>query len=215
MVKTTVRALTIAIVVIAEASRVVAQAPPTLDDANAHLAAASRAMQQFDASRAPADLRPAIDELTAASNTQVFRRLSAGAFVTQRRTLVAAWAEVLKRIQQSYDPAYDPHSRANWLVWGLPVPEYVHDPQERAAVVAAIKANDEKAKRAGAWHDVMVVDVLAQAILRVVLSQLHKVAPDGAGDDFAALDAILRRAGLSDATRENIDGCTDPFSAPC
>jgi hypothetical protein len=176
---------------------VMAQAPAT-DNVTVHVGAASRSAQAFTRSHAFVDLRAAIDEMVSAGNLPGFQP---DTFVAQRRTLVGGWAHVLKAIKQSYDPTYDPNDRNNWPVWGLTDPQYAKDPQTRAAAVAALAANDQKVKRMSFYHDLHVLDLLAQNTLKVELDQLRRLAPDGTDADVAALDTILQQAGLSSALR--------------
>jgi hypothetical protein len=201
MLTTTTRALCLSALVIAGPARVMAQAPPT-DAVTVHVGAASRAAQAFSRSHSIADLRPAIDEMVSAGNLPGFKP---DTFVAQRRTFVRGWAQVLKVIEQSYDPTYDPNDRNNWPAWGFGDPQYIKDPQMQAAAVAALAANDQKVKRMAFYHDRRVLDMLAQATLKVQLDQLRRVAPDGTDADFAELDAILQQAGLSSALRTKIN----------
>jgi hypothetical protein len=55
------------------------------------------------------------------------------------------------------------------------------------------------------YHDLHVIDLLALNSLKVQLNQLRKFEPDGTDGDFAALDGILKEAGLSNARRLKID----------
>lgn len=195
------RALCLSIFLMAGPVGVRAQTPAT-DNVTAHVGDASRAAQAFSRSHSFVDIRSAIDAMVSAGNLPGFK---SGTFVAQRRTLVGGWAQVLKAIEQSYDPTYDPNDRNNWPVWGLPDPQYIKDPQTRAAAVAALAANDQKVKRMSYYHDLHVLDALAQNTLKMELDQLRRMAPDGTDADFAALDAILQRAGLSSALRTKID----------
>ncbi len=202
MLMTTTRALCFSVLLMAAPVGVMAQVPATTDNVTVHVAVASRAAQAFSRSHSLLDLRPAIDEMVSAGNLPGFKP---DTFVAQRRTLVRGWAQVLKAIEQSYDPTYDPNDRNNWPVWGVPDPQYIKDPQTRAAAVAALAANDQKVKRMSYYHDLHVLDRLAQTTLKVELDQLRRLAPDGTDADFAALDAILQQAGLSSALRTKVN----------
>ncbi len=193
-------ALSLSAFCIVTPAQTLAQTPT--DNVAVHVAAASRAADTFAQSRSLADLRSAIDEMVSAANLPGFK---ATTFVAQRRTLVTGWAQVLKVIEQSYDPSFDPNDRTNWPVWGLPDPRSISDPALRAAAVAANAANDQKVKRISAYHDLHVLDLLAQHTMKFELDRLRTLAPDGTDADFTALDAILRRAGLSSALRTKLD----------
>jgi hypothetical protein len=201
MLETTMRGLCLSVLFMAGPLLVVAQVPAT-DNVTVHVGGASRAAQAFSRSHSLVDLRSAIDEMVSAGNLPGFKP---DTFVAQRRTLVSGWARVLKAIEQSYDPTFDPNDRSNWPVWGLPDSKYIGDSQLRGAAVAALAANDQKVKRMSSYHDVHVLDLLAQNTLKVELDQLRKVAPDGTDADSAALDAILQQAALSRALRTKID----------
>lgn len=174
----------------------------TPDEITVHVSSSSRAVQAFSSSHSLADLRTAVDEMVAAGNLHA---LKPDTFVAQRRTLVRGWGQVFKAIEDSYDPTYDPNDRNNWPAWGLPDPQGVQDPKARAAAVAAITANQQKIKRASYYHDLNVIDLIAQNALKVQLNQFRKVEPDGTDADFAGLDGILQRSGLSHARRMKIN----------
>ncbi|HEY0396318.1 MAG TPA: hypothetical protein VGD01_17675 [Candidatus Elarobacter sp.] len=186
-------------------------ATPMPDEVTAHANTSSRALQAFAHSRSFADLRLAVDEMEAAVNLHA---LKPETFVAQRRTLVRGWAQVLKAIEQSYDPAYDPNDRNNWPIRGLPDPQTIPDPTERARVAAALAANSEKIRRASYYHDLSVIDLRAQTLLKTSLDLFRKVEPDGTPADFAALDGILQQAGLSSTRRTKIDAMFYARSAP-
>jgi hypothetical protein len=131
--------------------------------------------------------------------------LKSQTFVAQRRALVRGWAKVFKTVEQSYDSTYDPNDPHNRIQWGLPDPQYIQDPKARALAVLASAANQQNIKRAGHYHDLMVIDLRAQGLLRVSLDLFRNVEPDGTPPDFAALDGILQQARISSARRTKID----------
>jgi hypothetical protein len=177
-------------------------ATPASDELATHVASSSRALQTFTRSHSFADLSSAVDEMEAASNLHALRP---DTFVAQRRTYVRGWAQVLKAIEQSYDPAYNPNDPNDRPISGLPDPQSIPDPNRRATVAALVAANPQKLARASYYHDLLVIDMRAQALLRVTLDQFRKVEPDGTPPDYAALDGILQQAGLSAARRTKID----------
>jgi hypothetical protein len=177
-------------------------ATPASDEVSAHVDGSSRALQIFARSHSLADLRSAVDEMEAAVNLHA---LKPDNFVAQRRTLVRGWAQLVKTIEQSYDPTYDPNDRNNRPISGLPDPQSIPDPNGRAWAEAALAANSEKIRRASYYHDLLIIDMRAQTELKTSLDLFRKVEPDGTLPDFAALDGILRQAGLSTARRTKID----------
>ncbi|HEY0614742.1 MAG TPA: hypothetical protein VGC96_08875 [Candidatus Elarobacter sp.] len=182
-----------------------------MDEITSHVAGASRSVQAFSRSRSFEYLRSAIREMAAAGN---LRALTPATFVVRRRTLVRGWAEVLKAIEQSYDRTYDPNDPNNRPRLGLPDPRYARDAQARAAAEAAIAANQQKVTRAAYYHDLAIMDMLAEATMKAELAQFRRVEPDGTDADFPALDEILRRAGLSSARRAKIDAMFDAHPGP-
>jgi hypothetical protein len=144
--------------------------------------------------------------------------LTPGNFIATRRTFVRGWAEVLKAIEQSYDPTFDPHNpddipvncvtpplEASGRQLPCTDPKYIVDPKARAAYVDAIAKNDEKNARAMHYTKVLLLDQQAMSSLSLTLDLLRKIAPDGASADFVQLDSILQQVGLSDARRTEID----------
>jgi hypothetical protein len=178
------------------------RATPTSGAFETHIANSSAALQRFAASHSFADLRTAADEMGFAGDVNEFKPQT---FIAQRRTLVRGWANVIRAIEQSYDPTYDPNDPANRLYWGLPDPQSIQDPKVRASAVAALAANQRNIERSAYHRQVWVLDRQAQTGLHLTLDLLRKVEPDGTPSDFAALDGILQQAGISSARRAKID----------
>ena len=181
LTKITTCALCLSAVLLAGPVSAVAQTLAT-DDVTVHTAGASRALQTYSRSHSIGDLRAAVYEMVAAGNLHA---LKPDTFVVQRRTVVRGWAQVLKAIEDSYDPTFDPADPKNRPVWQ-------HATQQQLA-------------RMNHYLDVQHVDMLAQSSLKVQLDQFRKVEPDGTDADFAALDGILQHAGLSSARRMKIN----------
>jgi hypothetical protein len=181
------------------------------DEIAEHVAGSARALQMYARSHAFGDLTAAVDELEAGVNVHL---LEPETFVAQRRTLVRGFTRVLKTIEQSYDPTYDPNDPKSRPKLGLSEFEGSPDPKFRAWVAAEIAANPEKIRRASYYHDLMVIDMRAQTLLKVTLDLLRKVEPSGTPADFDALDGILQQAGLSAARRAKIDAMFYPRLSP-
>ena len=171
----------------------------------------SQALARFASSHSMSDLRSAVDAL---DGTIDIGNLTPENFISTRRAIVGAYARVLKAIEQSYDPTFNPSNPADLpevcvkAPEGLPSctdPMDVKNAQARAAYVAAIQANALKANRAARYQQLYNLDQGAMVGLSMSLDLLRKVAPTNIGPDFAALDGILRQAGLSDARRAKID----------
>jgi hypothetical protein len=179
-------------------------------------ASALQDLQRFKSSHSLEDLKSAVYTMFGATSLDA---LTPENFVTQRRSLVQAYADILKTIEQSYDPTFDPANRndlpQNCIAppreaggHQLPScadPNDLKDPVARATYAAALQANDLKNKRAIRYQQLKNIDDVAMSNLSATLDLLRSVAPDGTGPDFAALDAILRQVGLSDARRTKID----------
>ena len=149
-------------------------ATPSPDETAAHVDAASRALETFARSHDFGDLRSAVDEMVAAGDLRALKRET---FVAQRRTFVRGWARVLKVIEQSYDPTYDPNDQKNWPITGLN-PAWAPTPEERAREEALLAANPEKLRRSYYYFDVAHIDLLAMVTLRVQLGQFSQSRTD-------------------------------------
>ncbi|HEY4440690.1 MAG TPA: hypothetical protein VGN14_09545 [Candidatus Elarobacter sp.] len=148
------------------------------------------------------DLRSAVIEMVGAGDNRDLTKPED--FIEQRRVLVRGWAAVLAVVEQAYDPTYDPNDQSQWPILGLN-PQMIQDPDQRAAEWALVAANDEKVKRASYYHDLRIIDGLAQSSLKAQLAFFRRRAPKGTDADFATLDGIVKDAGLSDALRAKID----------
>jgi hypothetical protein len=140
-------------------------------------------------------------------------------FVEQRRELVWNWAQILKAIQDSYDPNFNPkdfrdlpavcvvpprEANGRQLQCGED-PNAIQDPAARAAYIGALRLNDAKNRRVGYWSQLSRLDDEAMGSLEVRLELLREVAPAGMPSDAATIDRVLQKAGLSDARRKEID----------
>ncbi len=84
-------------------------------------------------------------------------------------------------------------------------PDQVADPSLRAQYAAAVAANDEKRKNSVHYGAVNRLDNEATGLFAATISTLSQIAPAGAGDDFNALDGILRSAGISENRMAKLD----------
>jgi hypothetical protein len=164
----------------------------------ARVTTAMQALQTYPSTHAIVSLKVAIE--------------SPADYVALRRTVVQGWAEILKAIEQSYDPAFDPSNPKDLpntcvlpdlgSVTSNVSPDQIPDPKARAAHEDALQANAVKRQRARQWHDVHMLDQEAMALLR---GHLQTFAAAGAPSDYSALDAILHQAGISSSRRAKID----------
>ncbi|HTX59168.1 MAG TPA: hypothetical protein VMH02_05770, partial [Verrucomicrobiae bacterium] len=154
-----------------------------------------------------------IRTLTSAPDTATIKPKN---IVSGRRTIVRAWAQVLRAIERSYDPTFNPNDPRNMPEECLIPPREpdgtqepscadpndVRDPKARAAYTEAIRANDLKIER---WNNYWSLKDRDDAAMTSLQMQLKLFREESAPPDFAALDRILRQAGLSDARRKEID----------
>jgi len=166
-------------------------------------------LQTYNTTHSFPALKTAIETLFNAVDT---RSVSPSDYVTFRRTVMQGWANILKAIEQSYDPTYDPNNPAdrpnlcvlphNGSVTCNISPDQIQDPKERAKYAAALQANALKLQQSYHFHDVSVLDLLAMGALQM---HLKGFAAAGAPSDYAALDGIFRQAGISSSRMVKID----------
>lgn len=192
-------------------------AAATAGQTDAQIAVALQALQRYDSSGSLSDLTSAVSTMDGTVNLDA---LTPQNFVARRRALVQAWAQILKSIEQSYDPTYNPNDPSNIpqpcvtpppdangaRLPGCSNPNVIQDPSARAKYLAAIEANKQVTQRWNNYWGLVKLDLRAMRVLQMSLQLLQSVAPDGEGADFTALDAIVQQAGISQARRAKIDG---------
>ncbi|HEY0381949.1 MAG TPA: hypothetical protein VGC72_07095 [Candidatus Elarobacter sp.] len=192
-------------------SLLLAAAAPTTnsgDQTESRIVAAMAGFHRFPSSRSIEDLRATSRALFSAIDQRAIRR---GDVLRHRRTVVAAYAQVLQRIDALSDPAFDPSELPSACVAPprepdgrqLPAcadPKDIQDVATRAQYVAAINANSAKIQRRNTQARIYLLGDETANLLELVLSRFRSRAPS----DSVALDEILRRAGLSEARRSKI-----------
>lgn len=187
---------------------VFAQAANGGDQTDARIAAALAGFHRFRTSRSVTDLRASSRALFSAIDQRALRTGDVG---EHRRSVVAAYAQVLRQIDGLADPAFDPNELPSPCVIPprepsgrrLPAcadPNDIVDSATRARYVAAIDANSAKIERRNTQAAVSLAADETTSLLEIVLQRFRNRAPA----DTAALDDILRSAGLSDARRAKI-----------
>lgn len=189
----------------------------TQADVAARVSNAMRELQQYKPApslhdpQALSSLRSAVYTMQLATDVTA---LTPQNFVGQRRLLVAGWANIIRALQQSYDPSFDPNNVADLPSSciippkGFPCgadPNHITDPQARAQYVNELRANLEKSKQALYYQQVHNLELGTMSIFGTMLTVFRKVAPEGATSDSAALDAILQQNGVSQARRQALD----------
>jgi hypothetical protein len=180
----------------------------------------SHAMQQlraFESAHSFTELNDAITSLYTSLNLAQGGIVPAN-YVARRRTYVQAWAQILKTIEQSYDPTFDPKNPVDLPSICLMSPQAtsptcfdyksIKDPVARTKMIAAIQANNVKREKAAYWTHLVLADQDAMASLDM---QLKEFRTAGAPPDIRALDAIILQAGISDARRAKLDAM---FASP-
>ncbi|MGB6986046.1 MAG: hypothetical protein WBD74_08770 [Candidatus Aquilonibacter sp.] len=213
--RTVIATVVLALVTFAAPSFIGAAA--TAAQTDAQIAVALQALQRYDSSGSLSDLTSAVSTMDGTVNLDA---LTPQNFVTRRRALVQAWAQILKSIEQSYDPTYNPNDPSNIpqpcvtpppdangaRLPGCSNPNAIQDPSARAKYLAAIEANKQVTQRWNHYWGLVKLDLRAMRVLQMSLQLLQSVAPDSEGADFSALDAIVQQAGISHARRAKIDG---------
>jgi hypothetical protein len=194
-----------------------ANAAATAAQTDAQIVVALQALQRYDSSGSLSDLASAVSTMDGTVNLDA---LTPQNFVARRRALVQAWAQILRSIEQSYDPTYNPNDPSNIpqlcvvpppdtngnRLPGCADPNKIQDPAVRAKYLAAIEANKQVTVRWNHYWGLVKLDLRAMRALQMSLQLLQLVAPEGVGSDFSALDAIVQQAGISQARRAKIDG---------
>lgn len=182
------------------------------DETKSRVASSLDDLQRFNVTNSLDDLQASIDSLSSAVQ---LRTIASRHIVGRRRLVVRAWAQILHTIEASSDPTFDPTNPRDLPLMcivppreangeqlpGCADPRDLQDPVARAAYVAAIKANAAKAQRMDFQTLLRHLDDDAMLSLRLSLADFRKRARP----DPAALDEIVRQAGISDARRQKVD----------
>lgn len=176
------------------------------------VAVAVQGLQRYRSSHSLSDLKSTLYSLQAAIDVS---SLTPDNFIESRRSLVNGWAQLLRAIETSYDSTFDPTQHFSCPepdrqpdgTQPMPCadPSVIQNPQERSAYAARLKEFHLKLNQAAHYQEVHNLDEGAMVTLSMGLDLLRKIAPSGAGADFAALDGILRQAGVSSERRSKID----------
>lgn len=197
--------IVVAITLVATAA---AQAPSSADQTESRIEAAMAGFHRFQSSHSIEDLRATSYALHAAIDQRAVRT---GDVIGHRRSVVAAYAQVLQQIDALADPTVNRSELLTLCVTPprepngrqLPAcadPNAIPDPATRAQYLAAINAKSAEIKHRNAQAQLSILDDDTTSLLEIVLRRFHtRALPDG-----PALDDILRRAGLSEARRTKI-----------
>jgi hypothetical protein len=159
-------------------------------------------------SRSLEDLQSAMYAMEHSLNVLLFR---ADAFTLQRRTFVSGWAQVLRAIDDAYDPKFDPDKRLPCpSLWpkdraaSILIPFYCGPaPEPQTDSVRNKELQDMERYRISYenYRQVKQLDALAMTIFEGSLEILGRVAPHGAPADYIALDRLFLRSRISESRR--------------
>jgi hypothetical protein len=184
--------------------------------ADARISAAQEALVRYKATHSLEDLRSVVSTMGGTVN---IRELTPENLILERRNLVRAWAQILKAIEQSYDPTFDPNERLACpeppAAQGIQLPPCVspaavNNPAARAAYLAELNKYYGYVRRVSYYRQLRNVDDWAMLSLRMSLDLYRQVAPKGVSADFDALDTILQQAALGGARRSRIEQMLQP-----
>jgi hypothetical protein len=188
-----------------------ASASPTNGPTETGIANATQALGRYASSHSVADLEAAV---FAMGGTVDLDTLTPANFISRRRELVQAWATIIKAIEQSYDPSFNPKQRFSCPIPPPPAsgqlqpcsdPASISDPTARAQYETALANFKLQLAKARRYQQLVNIEGGAFSGLNMSLKLMSEVAPDGTSPDFAALDSILQQTGLATATRAKID----------
>lgn len=169
-------------------------------------------LQRYNTSRSLDDLDATVRTLVSVVDIP---HIAPRHYLARRHAIVRAWAQVLRTIELSYDPTFDPkdpksrpficvsppREASGRILMPCADPNDIEDPQARAAYIAAIEVNRRKRERSNFQMRLRNIDDAAMLGLQFNLASFRRVAPP----DSTALDAILRESGISDERRAKID----------
>jgi len=138
----------------------------------------------------------------ARSHTQsswTFRSLTPQNYIATRRLIVRMWARVLRAIEDTYDPTYDPNDPKQIVVrYSGPVGCCGIDAK-------VIEENNRRIARWNQWGELRNLDSGAMVGLRMMLEAFNTWSPPGIGNDDKALEKIIRDAGITPKRQVEID----------
>jgi len=161
------------------------------DRGAAKFTASAQDLQRYRISHSLDDLRQSIYDL---QGSLFIFDLAPETFVEQRRARIRQWAEILRVIEQSYDPTYDPAVRYWQPSWPLHRPASAAENLQYQKELADFKLRTE---RTNDYIQLQNVDALAMTSLLMESFALAHYTKMETVSDFEALDGILVRAGIS------------------
>ena len=170
------------------------------------MSSSSNALSRYASSHSLDDLESAIDSMDA---TLSIESLTAFNFVARRRAILTGWIRILKTIEQSYHPAFNPN-----LLLGCPVspgltpcadPSGIPDPVARENYAAQLTEFNYYGAQWDQYSKVHRLDERAMTSLLVSIKFLREIEPNRTPPDYEALERIVQQAGLSGTRQAKID----------
>jgi hypothetical protein len=185
-----------------------AQTSSNVDQTEGRIATAMAGFHRFRSSHSIEDLRATSHALFSAIDQRAVRT---GDVVGHRRSVVTAYAQVLQQIDTLFDPTIDwnqiptacvtpPREPDGRQLPACSDPKDISDSATRAQYIAAVAAKSAEIQHRNAQAIVYLLADETTSRLEIILGKFHTRTPS----DTAALDDILRRAGLSEARRTKI-----------
>jgi hypothetical protein len=139
------------------------------------------------------------DAVNHTQGSWIFHSLTPENYIPTRRLIVRMWAKVLRAIEDTYDPTYDPNDpKERGVIYSMPVGCCGIDAK-------AIEENNRKIARTNQWAEIRNVDLGAMGGLRMMLEALNTWSPPGIGNDDKALGKIIRDAGITPKRQVEVD----------
>jgi hypothetical protein len=170
-------------------------------------------LETYKLSRSLDDLQTAIYAMQQSLDVDLFR---ANAFTFQRRAFVSGWAQVLRSIEDAYDPRFDPDEH---LPCPLPRPgepqgtlfpvvcdpKLIGEPYNDAVRNRELQDLERYRVSYEHYRGVKRLDDESMTTLEMSINLLSEIAPAGTPSDYLALDHIFLDSAISDSRRIKIE----------
>ncbi len=177
-------------------------------------------LEIYRRSRSVGDLQTAIYAMQQSLDVDLFR---ANAFTLQRRAFVSGWAQVLRSIEDAYDPKFDPNKRLpcplprlggslGSILPGVCDPKLIREPENDSVRNKELQDLERYQVSYNHYREVRRLDDESMTVLEMSLDVLCKRAPANVPSDYLALDRIFLDSAISRSRRIKIEAMLrDPF----
>ncbi len=170
-------------------------------------------LEIYRRSRSLSDLQTAAYAMQQSLDVDLFR---ANAFTLQRRAFVSGWAQVLRSIEDAYDPKFYPDEplpcplprpgeRLGYILPAVCDPKLIREPQNDSVRNKELQDLERYRVSYEHYREVKRLDDESMTILEMSLNLLCEVAPAQAPSDYLALDRIFLDSAISDSRRIKIE----------